>query len=85
MRAKADDQGVIGITNDDEVKTVCLNTAEVNTTICQVIDQGEFFTYKSGALQRKRESGSEDGSSLHYSLVQIEACNVPGHFLLSCE
>ena len=47
MRAKADDQGVIGITNDAEVKTVCLNTAMVDTVICQVIEQGEFLDYKS--------------------------------------
>ena len=50
MRAKADDQGVIGITNDAEVKTVCLNTAMVDTVICQVIEQGEFLDYKSGQL-----------------------------------
>ena len=33
MRAKADDQGVIGITNDDKVKTVCVNIAVVDTAI----------------------------------------------------
>ena len=53
MRAKADDQGVIGITNDAEVKTVCLNIAVVDTTICQAIEQGEFLAYKSGVLQKE--------------------------------
>ena len=53
MRTKTDDQGMIGIKNDDEVKTVCLNTAVVDTAICQVIEQGEFLSYKSGALQKE--------------------------------
>ena len=53
MRVKADDQGVIGITNDAKVKTVCLNIAVVDTAISQVIEQGEFLAYKSGPLQRE--------------------------------
>ena len=53
VRATADDHGVIGITNDHESKTVCLNTAMVDTAICQVIEQGEFLTYKSEALLRE--------------------------------
>ena len=53
MRAKAEDQGVIGITNDAEVKTVCFNTAVVHTAICQVTEQGEFLAHKSGALQKE--------------------------------
>ena len=53
MRAKADDQGMIGITNGAEVKTVSLNTAVVDTTIFQVIQQGKFLADKSGALQKE--------------------------------
>ena len=40
MRAKADDQGMIGIRNDDDVNTICLNTAVVDNAISQVIEQG---------------------------------------------
>ena len=49
VRARADDQGVIGITNDDHVKIVCLNTNVADTAIDQVVEQGEFLAYKSGA------------------------------------
>ena len=53
IRAKADDQGGIGITNDAEVRIACLNTAVFDTAICQVIELGEFLAYKSGALQKE--------------------------------
>ena len=53
MRTKVDDQGMIGITHDDDVKTVCLNTAVVDTAIYQVTEQGELLAYKSGALQKE--------------------------------
>ena len=33
MRAKADDRGVIGTTNDGKAKTVCFNTTVVDTAI----------------------------------------------------
>ena len=68
MRTKADDQGVICSTYDDNVKTVCLNTVVVDNVIYRVIEKEEFLAYKSGALQRKFDhaSGSEDDSSLFY-------------------
>ena len=71
MRAKADDQGVIGITNEDEAEAVCLNTAVVDTAIYQVIAQGEFLAYKSEPYERNCDHArvnedSVDGSSLFH-------------------
>ena len=67
MRAKADDQGVISITNDDKVKTVCLNIAVVDTTISPSLNKENSSLTNLERYKRKCESGSEGGSSHNYS------------------
>ena len=43
VRTKADSQGVFCIAYDDDFKTVCLNTAVVETAIYQFIKEEEFL------------------------------------------
>ena len=58
---------MIGITNDDKVKTVCLNTAVVDIAIGKLLKKENSSLTNLERYKRKCESGSEDGSSLHYS------------------
>ena len=43
VRDKADVQGVHCITEDEDFRTVCLNTAVVETAIYQFIEEEEFL------------------------------------------